>query len=301
MAMTPRPKRAGPVAADPAAAAGDSTRVLDGAPQSAPSSRTGQIGEADLELELARSVARRMGWVDKDEWKRDPTKWTDAPQFLEQTPRQLQALKESRARNAQAAADAIEESRRVARAEALAEVAAAAEASDPVAAQAAADKLARASRPHPTTEAWLARNSWFHSDPIAQQVTVAEINRLAAAGRSIPEQLEMAEAVVRKRFPEHFEGDQAPVEPDPAPAIRTPTREVPLSQVARAAPAVASGSRAPASAAAPKVKGFTDMPAADQATYKRLFAKKFESMGLKPEAAQARYASTYWRNLGEAD
>src|SRR5690348_13392619 len=80
-------------------------------------SRTGQITEG--ELELARTLAKRMGWTPKEDWRRDPDKWQDAPDFLERTTSEVETLKErnraleeSKKRTAQAAADAIEEANR---------------------------------------------------------------------------------------------------------------------------------------------------------------------------------------------
>lgn len=257
----------------------DQNEPIDGTPEDGQPYRTGSIPEG--ELELARSVAKRLGWTPKEEWKRDPSKWTDAPEFLEQTPRQIESLKERVKRTGQAAADAIEDARRQARIEAHAEIRAAAKSGDEEAAAAAADKLARVSGPPAETVAWIARNAWFNEDEDARVLAVNEINRLAAQNLSIPDQLEAAEAKVRKRFPEHF---------DPPPQ-REEIRET------RKPPAVTGGSRG--TGAAPKEKGFGDIPGADRQQYQRYFAKRFESQGLTPEQAQAKYAKSYWSNKGD--
>src|SRR5258706_3104612 len=143
--------------------------------------RTGQVSEG--ELDLARSVAKRMGWTPKEDWKRDPTKWVDAPDFLEQTPRELESLKERNRRTAQAASDAIEETQRRARAEAEDRVRLAETPEERVA---AARDFAAASGPHPETLAWMGRNAWFNDDPDARNMAATEINRSAQAGLSHP-------------------------------------------------------------------------------------------------------------------
>src|SRR5580704_3545528 len=90
-------------------------------------SRTGQVSEGELELEVARKVAKRLGWTPQEEWKRDPAKWRDAPEFLEETPRHIESLRDQNKRMGQAAEAAIEEARRAALEEARAELAAATE------------------------------------------------------------------------------------------------------------------------------------------------------------------------------
>ena len=245
--------------------------------------KTGLVSEG--ELDLVRSVAKKLGWTPKEEWSRDPDKWVDADQFLENTPRQIETLKERLKRTGQAAEAAIEESRRQARLEAQAEIRAAAEAQDPERAAAAANRLAEISGPPPQTLAWINRNSWFNTDPEAQALARSVVERAAAQGRSIDEQLEEAEASVKRRFPEHFSDYRRKDE----------NREVRLSD--RRPPAVQGGSRTAAPVS--KDKSFADIPAGDRALYQRHFAKRFESNGLKPEQAQAKYASAYWSNKGE--
>ncbi len=249
-----------------------------------------RTGVVEGELELARSVAKRMGWTPKEDWKRDPTKWRDAPEFLENTPKELDALKERNRRTAQAAEAAIEDAQRRARQEAEAAVRAAAEAQDPDAAEAAARQLAKASGPPPAVAAWIARNEWFNTDPTARVLAASVTERLSQEGRSISEQLEGAEAEVKRRFPEHF-GQAEPQEE---------RREVPLRESRHVAnpPAVQGGARGGEIRA--KEKGFADIPAGDRALYTRHFAKRFEQTLGTPEAAQKKYAASYWANKGDA-
>ncbi len=256
---------------------------------------TGQVSEGDLDL--MRRVASPLGWTTKEEWKRDPAKWEDADKFLERTATEVQALKERNRelqertkRTAQAAADAIEDQRRQARQEALAEVRAATEAQDADRSQRAAERLAQVSGPPPQTVAWMGRNTWFNEDPDAQLLAAHEINRLAASGASIEDQLAAAETKVKRRFPEYF--DQAEDRED----RRDTQVETRLSESRRIAPAVQAGTRNGTQMQQTKEKGFGDIPRDDQASYRKYFAKRFESTGLKPAEAEAKYAASYWRN-----
>ena len=141
------------------------------------SSRTGVITEDEHALELSRSVAKRMGWTPREDWKRDPAKWVDAPDFLEQTPRELESLKERLKRTGQAAEAAMAEAQRQAQADAEARVRAAVEAKDP-------DEVSKG-QPRPcqnlgtasTDRCMDGTNPWFETDQDAQVLAVAEIDR----------------------------------------------------------------------------------------------------------------------------
>src|SRR6185503_9815669 len=245
--------------------------------------RSGQVPEG--ELELARSVAKRMGWTPQEEWKRDPARWVDAPAFLENTPRELESLKERNRRTAQAAADAIEDQRRIAREEALREIREAERAGETERADAAQQRL-KATEVPPAVDQWVRANPWFNTDPVARAAAQAVSMRMSNA--PVTEQLRAAEEEVRRRFPEHF---------DEVEAREPPTRETRLSDSRRVAPAVQAGTRN-GSMQQTREKGFSDIPAGDQASYRRYFQKRFESTGLKPAEAEAKYAASYWRNQG---
>lgn len=262
---------------------GQETQIVDEASQV--EHRSGQVAQGD---EFISALARKAGWTPKEEWKRDPARWVDERTYLEHLPDELDLLKERNRRTAQAAADLAEETRRVEREKAEAAVRAAAEAGDPDQAQSAARQLAKVSGPPPQTVAWMGQNTWFNDDPDAQMMAVAEINRLALAGASIDDQLSGATAKVRKRFPEHF---------GQAERMREPEREEVRLSERRAPPAVAAGTRGGSSVQ--RERGFADVPPGDRAAYAKYFAKNYESMGLKPEEAQARYARKYWENKGE--
>lgn len=230
--------------------------------------RSGEIGEA--ELELSRSVAKRMGWATKEEWierKRDPAKWRDGPDFLENTPKVIDRLQETADRSAKAAAAVLEDERRRLSENAERRVR---EAEDPEERVKAARDLATHSGEPAETVAWKARNAWFGTDPLARSLAESAAAQAAASRATIPEQLAEAEAAVRKRFPEYF----------------TTGTEARLSDVRRAPPAVQSGTRAASSA--PREKGFADLPRAAR----EAFDKNFRKLKLDPE----RYAKSYWRD-----
>ena len=241
--------------------------------------RTGQVSED--ELTLARSVAKRMGWTPKEEWKRDPAKWVDAPDFLENTPRELELAKDRLRRNAQATEAVIEEERRRSRQQAIDELRAAERAGDTERANAAVERVQATEGPPPQIAAWIRENPWFNDDPAARALAAATTDRLKA--RPIAEQLEAAEQEVRRRFPEHF--GQAETHEEP--------RETRLSEVRRPPP-MANGSRGPGST--PKEKGFSDIPAGDRATFNQKLLKHFRSRNMSEAEAQAKYAQSYWRD-----
>lgn len=274
----------------------EETIILDEGGEPAQAYREGSVSEADVRAEVTRQVAKQLGWRPQEEWTRDPAKWVDAEAFIQNTPREIEALKESRKRVAQAADAAIEEARRRGREEAQAKLDQAVEDGDKDAARIAARQVADNSGPHPSTEAWIGRNGWFRADRRAQGLAVSVINELASQGKSIDDQLEAAEAEVRRRYPEHFEAVKPrAAEPDEVETRQT-RREVPLSEM-RQAPVMAAGTRSGASQ--PKKKGFADIPPSDQALYRKHFAKKFEGRGMKAEEAQQSYADNYWANQGE--
>ena len=236
--------------------------------------RSGQVGEDDF----IQTLARKAGWVSKEEWQRDPAKHVDAKAYLERLPEELESVKDRLKRTAQAAEAAMEDERKRARAEALAELREAAKRDDPEAVRVAEQKLEQAT-PHPETVAWINRNAWFNEDRHARAMAVEEVNALAAKGYTIQEQLAAAEKLIREKFPEHF-GE--------------PKREVRMSE-ARPAPSVQSGSRGPSTQ--PKEKGFADIPAGDRALYQKHFARRYEGR-MTVDEAREKYAKSYWANKG---
>lgn len=262
---------------------------LDDSPQLGQSSERSAPSQG--EIDLARSVARRMGWVPLEEWKRDPAKWSDADQFLENKPRELETLKERLKRTGQAADAAIEDARRRAREEAEAQLRQAARNGDEETAVRAAAVVAQNAGPDPRTVAWIGSNPWFNEDPAARMVAAAICDREAQAGKSIQDQLEAAEREVRRRFPEHFAGSMREEEPVTA-SLREVARET------NRAPGVQPGNRG-TSVRAKGPPGWNDIPSGDRVQLSK-FVRKMASHKLSEGDAQARLAASYWANKGEA-
>ena len=121
----------------------------------------------------------------------------------------------------------------------------------------------------------------FQTDPDAQALAVAAVQRAEARGANIPDALAAGEEAVRKRFPEYFSAGT----------------EQRLSDVRRQAPnppQVQQGSRA-GNNGAPKEKGFAEIPQADRAAFNGNLLKHFMARGLTQEESQKRYAASYWR------
>lgn len=237
--------------------------------------RTGAVGEDDF----IESLARKAGWVSKEEWPRDPAKHVDARAYLERLPDELETAKDRLRRTAQATETALEDVRRQERLRALEEIRS--NAGDPEKVNAAVERVVANEGPPPQVQAWIRENTWFTEDPEAADYARVITNRLAAEGRPVPEQLAEARAAVMRRFPEHA-GQAGRSEP-------TETR---LSEV-RPRPPVQAGSRGPASA--PRERGWGDLPAAAR-TAAVPFVKAYRSRGLSEAEAQARYAGSYWRD-----
>lgn len=245
---------------------------------------TGSVAEGEEPITLR--VAKQLGWKPKEEWPegRDPEGWVDYEAFLENTPKQVEDLRarnreltERSERSARAAAEVIEEDRRKSREEAQRVIR---ESDNPDERARAAERLAQNAGPPPETRAWLAKNPWFETDPDAQALATATVNRLAGRGATVADQLSEAEATVKKRFPEYF-------------ANGTEQR---LSDVRRQAPnppQVQPGTRAMTTQT--KDKGFAEIPAGDRQAFRTHLLKHFTARGLSQPDAEKRYAQSYWR------
>lgn len=268
--------------------AGSDKKPVDGVAEPVQLVDAAQVSEGDVERAIQEKLATKLGWTPQDQWKRDPAKWRDAAEFLEDTPRQLEAHKERARRAAQAAEAAFEDERRRVQAEAEAAVRAAADAQDPDAAAKAAKQLAANSGPSARVQAWVAERSWYRDDPAARAEATKAGNVAAAAGLNEADQLEAADMAVRKRYPEYF-GDETP------PPQRQAPKDVPLSEIRRP-PAVNPPSRGVPPTPANKEKGYGDLPHSVRQDFERHLLRKFTNRGLTTEDAQARYAKSYWHD-----
>ena len=251
----------------------EADQLLDEHPEA--DTLSGAIPEG--ELAIARSVAKRMGWTPQEEWTRDPAKWQDAPDFLENTPKVIADLKERSERTARAASAAIEDERRR-KVEAATKVIEQSE--DPAERRQAAADLQQHAGPPPQTVAWMARNPWFQTDPAAQQTAIRAIQRGVAIGLSIEDQLAAGEEAARRDYPHYFNAG-------------TEQRLSDVRRQAPIAPQVHQGSRAQ-NGGAPKEKGFGDIPKADRDAFNGHLLKAFMANGQTKEQAEGRYARSYW-------
>ena len=256
---------------------------LDDEDSSSQSSKRGPIAQS--ELDVARSVARRMGWVPLEEWTREPSSWVEADEFLDTTTKKIDNLKDRLKRTGQAADAAIEEARRRAREEAEMQLRQAARTGNEELAVQAARQVAQNAGPDPRTVAWIGRNPWFNENPAARMVAAAICDQEAANGASIEDQLERAETEVRRRFPEHFS-----VMDREEPEMRR------LSEI-RKPPSVQPGNRGTPPRSS-KSNGWNDIPSGDRVQLSK-FVKKMATHNLSEADAQARLAASYWANKGD--
>jgi hypothetical protein len=241
----------------------------------------------DAEREVAteptlEEIAAASGWKPKDQWTRAPEEWTSAAEFLRGQGDRFSRLRESneqlkkdRAREVAVAERLAERMSNEAREAAEADVRRAAEVGDPEAAADAARRLADAKpATNPQVERWAAQNStWFGPGGNAEATAFAQAvaGQQASMNASVGEQLDAAEAAVKKRFPELFGRQEPP---------RTP-------------PGGAAGggfARAPAPAGP---KGFAQLPSAVKQialAFERQTAGK--SVG---KVTKEDYAKTYWQ------
>jgi len=241
-------------------------------------------GLSEAELEVSRKVARKLGWIDKEEWsqKRDAAKWADADKFLENTPTEIANLKDRLKRMGQVNDTVLEEARIRGRNEAEALLKQAKENGDIDLAVKATKQLEQNSGPDARTVAWIGRNTWFNTDVAARAVAEDACNKAAHAGLSVEEQLEHAETAVRNRFPALF-GE-----------AKRETGEKRLSEV-RTPPAVQSATRSNVSTSRKK-DGWTDIPAADRQAMAKQAAQMANRFKLEPKEVQDRLAKSYWAN-----
>lgn len=207
--------------------------------------RSGAISEG--ELELALSLAKQIGWVPEEEWDRS-TPHQGPVEYLRGTVEDNKKLR-TRVKEVTRGLDvAMEHARKIALADAEIRVRQAAQANDGEAAVRAAQEMARQAD-MPLIQAWVERNQWFNSDPHAAKLAVDITNQLE--GHPVAYQLEQAEAVIRKRFPEYF--------PDLAEA-KTPKAEPQEVEVERARPQVQPGTRQNTYTSQRKERGWAEMP-----------------------------------------
>lgn len=238
--------------------------------------RTGEISEA--EYDLHKTVARKMGWVDKDEWHGKEENWTPADEYLTKVPEEVQKLKETKRRISQVAEATIARERDEARKQAEADLRKAVEDGDKERAVQASQEYAKNAQPDQRVTAWQQRNPWFHSDPDAQALAIAVSNRAQAEGLDIDEQLERVDKKIREKFPEHFG------------ITREAPKEKRLSEVQ--APVVQGGTPSHTT----KRERWEDIPAEERGELNYFVSMMARNGKLSKKDAEVQIAESYWED-----
>lgn len=197
-------------------------------------------------------LARDLGWKPEEEWRGPKDNWTPAADFLrskvsksERLSSEIRDVKDTVTRISRTTAAITERAVSEERERLSQRFIEATEAGNTQAAWQAAQDLQKVDATTPDDgrsqfEAWRAKNPWFDSDPEANAYVVGlgEVHK----GKSFEEQTRAIEAAVRKRFPEHFEGDA------PRQQHRAPLVSAPPSRAARPSPRQKSEADLPAEA-----------------------------------------------------
>ncbi|MES2904544.1 MAG: hypothetical protein V4696_10200 [Pseudomonadota bacterium] len=167
-------------------------------------------------------LAAEMGWAPKDQFKGDPEKWRDAPEFIRagkdinrSLARDLKDVRSTVENMARTSTSLFEQQMKAEREKLEAQFNAAVDEGDHNEAFKLSREIDRVAAPKPSgplpeAEAFAERNKWFASDPLARQLAIETSDRLAKQGYSTADQLEQAERAVRKQFPEHFPAPPKP-------------------------------------------------------------------------------------------
>lgn len=278
-APAPEPANA-TVAADSKPPAEDQNGGLDVSREAAADS-TGSLPEG--ERAFIEATATRLGWKPKTDWPSDrsPEGWQDAPEFLEGTvaanlklKEQKDQLAERNKRLMQVAESMASEAREEGRKQAEQQLRAAVRAGDEAGAAQAAQQMARPG-PDPKVAAWMAENAWYQTHESATLLARVVAQKEANKGASTETQLSVAEAEVKRAYPELF-GEAPRTAPEPRPL-----------------PVTAPGSRGAVSSA-PKIKGWADIPSGDRSQMTKAFEGKLMRRGLTQDQVRQRLASQYW-------
>lgn len=223
------------------------------------------------------ALAAELGWSPKDKWRGDPDEWKPAASFLKTTVeinksrgREIKSLNERLDRIARTTAQITDQALERQRGELETKYREAVDENDYDAARKIGQKidaLKPDNTPDPEVRDFVSRNGeWYNVDPDATAIAFNVAQRHADQGKSAAEQLEAAEAAVRKRFPEYFK--------DAAPRAKQP------------ASVELSGSRA-AGHTKRGPKGFNDLPPEAKTA-----ALDFEKRG---RTTKDEYAKLYWQ------
>lgn len=210
-----------------------------GAELAASQAEAEQRADPSIDVE---ALASEFGWTPVEGWRGNPDDWVPAGEFLKsaaklhkRTREDVKELRRTAERLERTAGQIAQEKFERLRSEWERAHVEAVENGDPAAARKAAAELDRIERQSTEQVAgddpermFAAANPWYGKDEDATALAQGVSMRLAQQGRTIDEQLEAAQAAVRKRFPELF-GETAPKRR--APAVHdAATRSVPPSK-----------------------------------------------------------------------
>lgn len=234
------------------------------------------------------TLAREMGWYPPDEYKGDPDKWRSAEEYIKHgvqntkaLKRDLKTVKDTADRLARTSASITAKALADQRAELEAIHERAVEDGDKDAARDAVKELRKLDSQELPTQAdtkrlvddFAGRNDWYGTHPAATDHAAYIAAKIAKTGGSVEEQLEAAEADVRKKFPHLFDDE-------------------PYEKTQRKAPAV-HGNSSRTAVPPSREKGVSDLPReARQAgeDYVKMINQRLPNA----KYTLADYAKTYW-------
>ncbi|HTD73585.1 MAG TPA: hypothetical protein VK652_08650 [Steroidobacteraceae bacterium] len=275
----------------------------DDAPEGEDEAQAAEGEDGGDEPSQVETTAREQGWAPKAEFRGDPSDWIDADEYVKrgnpaylrkqlgQTERQLRKLEQQRTADQTAFEQRLtkmETLNKVQRKKMYGEIEAARRAAVEVGDTAEYDRQnqmeqqlyeaeqeagkptakeepAKAKAPHPDVERWVSENPWFTKSKMLNRAAEGIHEQLMEdePGLTIAENLAKTRAEIIRRFPEKFS--------------KTPAAKNGHS-------AVEAGQR---TAAAPKGKGFTDIPGEE-----RRVMEGHIKEGLYKDKADA--AAAYW-------
>jgi hypothetical protein len=245
----------------------------------------GEEGGEPPAVETAEDVARKIGWVPKDEFKGNPDDWKPATDFIisgrdiqRGYATELKGLRSQIDVMARTTADIVKDRLEAQRSELTSRYNELVEEGNAAEAFKVSQRLVDIDRrvatpapsaPPPEVADFVERNrTWYDVDPAATLRAREVSDKLAARGASVADQLQAAERIVRTEFPDLFQGQR---------------------NGQRAAPAVhRPGSRS--AAPSNKPKGFSDMPLEAQKV-----AKDMTERGVITNTDA--YVKNYWKNV----
>lgn len=236
-------------------------------PDDAAAPAEAEVAAAPVTVE---DIAAEKGWAPRDKWRGDPDKWKPADSFIRDTfdiadrvRRDLKHVTRQTETLVRTSAAIAKQQVEAARADYEQRLAEAVEAGDVGAVKAVTAQIARIDGPEASgtdfETDFASRNPWYGKDDEATAIAVAVSHRLFKQGRPVGEQLEAAEASVKRRFPELF-------------GTTEPQRKAPL---------VAAPTTRTAAPSASRVPGVADLPPSA-----RKAGENFVRLGLNTSLAE---------------